>query len=305
MPTSCCPTRPISSATTHQRCSTGRSADADGPGDAIRQPVSSAPDRDVRRVPVGAARSRRAARPARHGRRATAAEISRLCRLHRAATSAARRRACSPAGAARTASATGAARRTRTSCSATSRTAGSGITTSPTTSATTRWRTAATSISPSRWASWPTPEPIVFQLYSRAAAALPPRGARPRRRCCRRNGSRAHRDLLRSAADLVRAARGGRRRGGRLPAARADAAADAHVPFLGLAERVAAADHQPEPAVRASRDGAAPRRRGRRLGLDREPSRRASAGRCGSSTASTRTRSGPGTPSPSGAAPGC
>ena len=151
-----------------------------------------------------------------------------------------------------------------------------------TSSATTRWRTAAISTSPSRWASWRKPEPIVFQLYSRAAAALPPGRARPRDGAAAGKGSRAHRNLFRPAADLVRAARGGRRRGGRLPAARADAAADAHVPFLGLAECVAAADHQPEPAVRAPRDRAPPRRGGRRLGLDREPSRaRQGAGAAG------------------------
>ena len=42
-----CRTRPISSAGTASRCSTGRSASADGPADAIRQPVVK-PDRDVR-----------------------------------------------------------------------------------------------------------------------------------------------------------------------------------------------------------------------------------------------------------------
>ena len=47
MPISCCRTRPISNAGTASRCSTGRSRDADGAADAIRQPVVQ-PDRDVR-----------------------------------------------------------------------------------------------------------------------------------------------------------------------------------------------------------------------------------------------------------------
>ena len=46
-PTWCCPTRPISSAGTASRCSTGRSAMPTAPADAIRQPVVQ-PDRDVR-----------------------------------------------------------------------------------------------------------------------------------------------------------------------------------------------------------------------------------------------------------------
>ncbi len=57
--------------------------DADGPGDAIRQPVVE-PDRDVR--PFQSVLLDLGARleAARHGRRGRRAEISRLCRLHRA-----------------------------------------------------------------------------------------------------------------------------------------------------------------------------------------------------------------------------
>ncbi len=88
-----------------------------------------------------------------------------------------------------------------------------------------------------------------------AAAALPPRRARAWRRCCRRRasagGSRRYFDPLpiwyapfeeamtdNAAFDLHAH----------------HAAPHAHVPFVGLAERLAEADHQPEPPLHPSRD---------------------------------------------------
>ena len=60
---------------------------------------------------------------------------------------------------------------------------------------------------------------------------------------------------------------------GRLPAARDHPAADADVPFLALAECLAAPDPRPEPAVHQPGDGARARPRRRRLGLCVEPFR--------------------------------
>ena len=78
-----CPTRPISSAGTASRCSTGRSAASDGPADAIRQPVLT-PDRDVRPFQDVLIESRRAARTARLRHAGGRAALSRrLPRLHR------------------------------------------------------------------------------------------------------------------------------------------------------------------------------------------------------------------------------
>ena len=92
---------------------------------------------------------------------------------------------------------------------------------------------------------------------------------------------------------------------GQLSAARAHPAADAHVPFLGLAERLAAADHQPATGCSCTAATAATLgHRRRRLGLDRKPPTAASRARSAWSTASTRTRCGPGTPSASARAPG-
>ena len=87
----------------------------------------------------------------------------------------------------------------------------------------------------------------------RAVAALPPRGAGPRRGGAAREAPRAHRDLFRPAAVLVHAVRGSADRPRRLPAARADAAADADVSFLALAECLAAADPRQQPAVHQPR----------------------------------------------------
>ncbi len=113
----------------------------------------------------------------------------------------------------------------------------------------------------------PKAEPIVFQLYSeplqrfRLAARGHGRVVPPEQR------TPAHRDLHGPAAVLVRAVRGSGGRPRKISAACADAATDAHVPFLGFAECVAAADHQPEPAVRASPGRRRPRSGRRRPGL--------------------------------------
>ena len=102
-PTWCCPTRPISSATTRSRCSTGRSPSSMRAADAIRHPVV-APDRDVRpfqevlvelasrlKFPAFIARRRRA-------------HASRTTRTSSSTTKRRRASAFWPAGAARTAS---------------------------------------------------------------------------------------------------------------------------------------------------------------------------------------------------------
>ena len=66
----------------------------------------------------------------------------------------------------------------RPACSATSRMAASGATSSPTTSAITRWRTAPISTSPSRWASWRSPSrSSSSSIRSRCSASALPRAA--------------------------------------------------------------------------------------------------------------------------------
>ncbi len=107
------------------------------------------------------------------------------------------------------------------------------------------------------WASSTRPTQVIFQLYSEplqkfrlaARGHGAPAAARP--------SARAHRRAFRSAADLVPAVRGGRHRQQQLPAARDDAAADGDVPLLGLAERLAAADPRPQPALHEPADGRA------------------------------------------------
>ena len=80
----------------------------------------------------------------------------------------------------------------------------------------------------------------------------------------------ARRDLLRSAADLVPAVRGEPVDAGRLPAARDHAAADADVPLVALAERLAAPDHAARTAsTSTARRRAALGHRRRRLGVGR------------------------------------
>jgi len=95
---------------------------------------------------------------------------------------------------------------------------------------------------------------IVLQIYSEPlrkfqlagegfGAKLPPEAARARLR-----------ERFRSAAGMASAVRRGGR-SDRLSAARDHPAADAHVPFLGIAECLVAADPGAQCAVRQSRDG--------------------------------------------------
>ena len=126
-PTWCCRTRPISSARTASRCSTGRSA----PPTARRRdpPAGGAAGPRRAAVPGRADRPRRAARAAGLRRcRRRAALSRRLSPTTSCITSARPASARSPAGAARTATSMAAARPTRSARRATSRTAASGIT---------------------------------------------------------------------------------------------------------------------------------------------------------------------------------
>ena len=109
-------------------------------------------------------------------------------------------------------------------------------------------------------------QPIVMQLYSETLQkfrlAAQGHGAhQPPDRT-----SHARGDLLRSAADLVRALRTRRDIARNLSAERDHAAPDVHVSRVGFAERVAAADPDAQRAVRASDHGRAIRAGGRRLG---------------------------------------
>ena len=255
MPIWCCPTRPISSATTASRCSIGRSPMPTAPADAIRQPVVAARPRRAA-VPGRAARSRRAARrcPAWStptARRAIPAAMPTTSSITSASPASAR----SPAGAAPTAAKQA---RARPIPSQLERYIDNGcfwqhelpddaalLQASP---------TATISTGPSAWASSTSAEPIVLQLYSEPLQKFRLAAAGPWRRCSRPTEHRARvAALFRSAAALVPAVRGGggRRRG--LPAACHHAAADGDVPFLGLAECLAAPDPRPQPPVHQSR----------------------------------------------------
>ena len=107
----------------------------------------------------------------------------------------------------------------------------------------------------------------------RAIAALSPRRPGARSGGAAARAPRAHRHLFRPAAVLVHAVRGSAGRSRGLPAARADPAADADVPFLAFAECLAAPDPRLQPAVHQPdhRARAGPRRGG--LGLGHQPSR--------------------------------
>src|SRR6185312_6408042 len=87
------------------------------------------------------------------------------------------------------------------------------------------------------------------------AAKLPPCRPGSRLGAAARALAPAHCHIFRSAADLVCALGGSCDRSRRLLAACGDAAADADVSFLGLAECLAQADLQPEPALCASPHG--------------------------------------------------
>ena len=190
---------------------------ADGPADAIRQPVV-APDRDVRPFQdVLLDLGHRLGLPGmtNDGRQpelsqavtpttssiTSASPGSARCRLARRRTAARRARA----------------RPTRSSSSATSRTAASGAARSRPRRATSSTPTGPISTTPYGWASSREAEPIMLQLYSevlqkfRLAAGGPWSGAAARAR------PRPDPDLLRPAAVLVPAVRGRRGRGAGFP----------------------------------------------------------------------------------------
>jgi anaerobic selenocysteine-containing dehydrogenase len=136
------------------------------------------------------------------------------------------------------------------------------------------------------------------------AAEIPAGRAGPRSRATTGTGSRSHRHLLRSAADLVRALRGRTDHGRRFPAVRGDPATALHVPRLGFAERLAAPDRHAQFPVPAS---------GHRARNTDWPTttgctwiRTTVASPCRSAWPATcnRIRSGPGMRSASAAAPG-
>ena len=122
----------------------------------------------------------------------------------------------------------------------------------------------ASSARPIRSSSSSIREPLQkFRLAARGHGAIQP-PATPQA---------AHRAVLRSAAVLVSAVRRHDDRRPRVPDARDHAAADAHVPLVGLAERVAAPDHQRQPALHEPHARRRTRHRRRRLGLDLQPHR--------------------------------
>ena len=116
----------------------------------------------------------------------------------------------------------------------------------------------------------PSPEPIVFQLYSEPlqrfrlaarghGAVVPPEAERGR--------IETYFDPLPFwYAPFEEAAVAA----GEYPLHALTQRPDAHVPLVGIAERLAPADHQPEPPVRASRDSRQAWSGRRRLGVDRE-----------------------------------
>ena len=208
-------------------------------------------------LPGRAARSRRAARTAGLRRRGRRAEISRrLCRLHRQSRTRARRRPAGRLARRRTATSSARASPTRTSSSATSRTAASMPTNWRPTSATSSTPTRTISIGPPRSASWAHGDPDRLPALPRAAAEVPPRRRGPRRRRSRptatASASSAYFDPL---PFWYAPFEGTMLDEDELPAARHHPAADAHVSFVGLAERLAAPDPrlQPPPYAHAPR----------------------------------------------------
>ena len=145
----------------------------------------------------------------------------------------------------------------------------------------------------------------------RHAADLSPRGAgQDAGPPAARAPARAHRHLLRPAALLVRAAGRSRHRPAGLSAERDHAAADGDVSLLGLAERLAAPDPQPQlparqPAHRArppastTAAGAGSKAAGARCAACCATARRSSPARCGPGTRSARpTAPGSSRPAP-------
>jgi anaerobic selenocysteine-containing dehydrogenase len=105
-----------------------------------------------------------------------------------------------------------------------------------------------------------SPEPTIFQLYSEPLQRF--------RLAAQGHGDRQPPDHARDRIETYfdplpfwyPPFEGEMVDGGDLPASRHHPTADAHVPFLGLAERVAQADHGGEPALYPSRSWRADRR---------------------------------------------
>ena len=289
--------RPISDADARRGCDPPPGVRS---GDAARQRRSRA---RRARLPVGAARPRRAARAAGHGARGRLAAVPRLRRLHRAPRARARRRPARRLArrgrrAARQGHAEPAAAR-----SATSNTAATGARRSRNMRAISRWPTAVICEWAQRFGFVGGTEPIVLQLYSETlqkfrlaaqghGASQPPPEHRERvatyfdplplwyepfesaqlEETLPRDRDAAHRSDPRSATDAPSPACGrgmGRGQGARaasLSPARHHPASDVHVPRLGFAERLAAADRDAQLAVPASRHRRAARHRRRGLG---------------------------------------
>ena len=247
-------------------------SDADGAADAIRQPVvdpatrADGPRRA--RLPGGAARPRRAAGPAGLGRRRRLRRSTATMPTTSSTTSARRASARWPAGAARTATQTGKGEPNPDQLSATSRTAASGATSCRRGARYFKMANRGYLDWAQRFGFVASAEPIVLQLYSEPLQKF--------RLAAQGHGAIAaagqHRERVATYFDPLpfwyapfedeQTSRG------RLPAARGDPAADGHVPFLGLAERLAAADHHAATGCTCIRDTGA-RARPRRRGLGR------------------------------------
>ena len=113
-------------------------------------------------------------------------------------------------------------------------------------------------------------EPILIHLYSEVLQKfrLAAQGKGITRKPPAASGE-AHRDLLRSAAVLLRAAGGADHRHAQVSADRDDAAPDGDVPLVGFAERLAAPDPRAQLSVRESARRARGRHRRRRLDVGR------------------------------------
>ena len=215
------------------------------------------------RLPVGAPRPRRPARAAGLREPDGKPSLPRLRRLHDPPPAPPRRRAARRLARQRRGPGDG-ARPTPTRSTATSRMAASAQAHVPEEAALLQAvERAPTRTGPCRWASTTSPQPYLFQLYVRAAPALPARRGRARDAAAARAPPRAHPRELRPAADLVSAVRGRghRRQGISLP--RDHPAADGDVPFVAFPERLAPADPRREPALRSG--GSLPMRPGSRM----------------------------------------
>ena len=148
-------------------------------------------------------------------------------------------------------------------------------------------------------------DPVQLALYSdtlqsfRLAAQGKTHGPPAARRL-----ARAHRHLLRPAALLVRAAGRSRHRPAGLSAERGDAAADGDVSLLGLAERLAAPDPQPQLPARQPGHRARPPASRTAAGAGSKAAGARCAACCATAKPSSPAPCGPGTPSARPTAPG-